>query len=315
MRYGVTGGAGFIGSTVVRQLLAAGHEVVVIDDFSAGKEANLHGLDGSLTIVRASIVDPAVTGQVLVDVDGIFHLAAVASVQRSIDDPTTCHAVNVTGTLNVLEAARKGRARRVVLSSSAAIYGDTQDFPIRETVPYQPISPYGLHKQIDELYARLYAQQGWVETVCLRYFNVYGPRQDPNGDYAAVVPKFITSVLNGTPPTIFGDGRQSRDFMYVEDVARANLSAMMTPNVSGHMFNVCSGIETDLNQLLAAIQAGAGTTLKPLFRPARSGDIRRSVGTDTAILSAFKLAPWIHIQEGLSATVKAFQEASATPQP
>ena len=309
MRYVVTGGAGFIGSTLVRHLLRSGHEVVVLDDFSAGKESNLAGVAGPLTVVRGSIVDAGLVADVFSKADGVFHLAAVASVQRSMEEPLFCHAVNVTGTVNVLAAARSLGVPRVVLSSSAAVYGEADDFPLVETVSAHPISPYGMHKLMNEVCARLYADLGWVETVCLRYFNVFGPRQDPNGDYAAVVPKFITAVLAGESPTIFGDGEQSRDFMFVEDVAAANLAAMTTSGVSGRVFNVCAGIETDLLQLLAGIQAGAGTSLSPVFARTRAGDIRRSVGSDRAIREALSLPAWRTVADGLAAAVKAYQRS------
>lgn len=308
MRYVVTGGAGFIGSTLVRHLLSAGHEVLVLDDFSTGKEANLAGVSGPLTVVRGSIADAAFVGEHVRGADGVFHLAAVASVQKSLEEPLSCHSVNVTGTVNVLDAARANGVPRVVLSSSAAVYGEADDFPLSETVPVGPISPYGVHKLMNEFYARLYSESGWLETVCLRYFNVYGPRQDPDGDYAAVVPKFITSVLSGEGPTIFGDGRQSRDFMYVEDVAAANLAAMTTAGASGCVFNVCAGIETDLLQLLEAIQLGAGTALEADFAPARVGDIRRSVGSDRALRQTLSLPPWRSVAEGLAATVESYQQ-------
>jgi UDP-glucose 4-epimerase len=307
MRYVVTGGAGFIGSALVRHLLEAGHEVVVLDDFSTGKEANLAGVSGPLTIAHGSIVDAPFVKKTLRGADGVFHLAAVASVQRSLDDPLFCHSVNVTGAVNVLDAARENGVPRVVLSSSAAVYGEADDFPLAETVPAGPISPYGVHKLMNELCARLYSELGWVETVCLRYFNVFGPRQDPNGDYAAVVPKFITSVLAGESPTIFGDGGQSRDFMHVSDVAATNLVAMSTRGVAGMVFNVCAGVETNLLQLLEAIQKGAETAIEPIFAPARVGDIRRSVGSDRAIRQALVLPPWVPVVQGLVSTVLSYQ--------
>lgn len=308
MRYVVTGGAGFIGSSLVRHLLEAGHGVVVLDDFSTGKESNLAALAGPLTIARGSIVDASFVARTLQGADGVFHLAAVASVQRSMEEPLFCHAVNVTGTVNVLDAARRLGVPRVVLSSSAAVYGEAAEFPLAETVPAQPISPYGMHKYMNELYAGLYAARGWLETVCLRYFNVFGPRQDPAGDYAAVVPKFIAAVLSGEAPTIFGDGGQSRDFMFVEDVAAANLAAMTAPSVSGRCYNVCAGVETSLLQLLGGIQAGAGTSVQPLFEAAREGDIRRSVGSDRAICEALRLPPWTSVAAGLTATVKSYKD-------
>jgi UDP-glucose 4-epimerase len=311
MRTVVTGGAGFIGSALVRLLLERGHQVVVLDDFSTGKEENLAGLGDGLTMARGSIADAAFVDRCVEGADGIFHLAAVASVQKSLDDPLGCHEVNVTGALNVLAAAKKTGAKRVVFSSSAAVYGEADAFPLAESVPCRPISPYGLHKQINEEYARLYAERGWVETVCLRYFNIYGPRQDPNGDYAAVVPKFITAVLSGGQPVIFGDGKQSRDFMYVEDVAAMNLRAMTAPAISGRIFNICAGVETDLLGLLDAIRSAAGSPVEPRFEPVREGDIRRSVGSDAAIRTALSPPPWTSVREGLARTVEWYRHGRA----
>ncbi len=306
MRYLVTGGAGFIGSNVVRELLAQGHEVVVLDDFSTGRASNLAGLSGEVEVVRGSITDAGAVRAAIRGCAGAFHLAAVASVQRSIDEPGWCHEVNVTGALNVLQCAKEMGVSRVVLSSSAATYGEADAFPLDEGVAGKPISPYGMHKLFNEYYAWLYAHNGWVETVCLRYFNVYGPRQDPQGEYAAVVPKFITAVLGGIKPKVFGDGMQSRDFLYVGDVARANWAAMNAQGCSGQVFNVCAGLENSLLDLLTAIGRATGKPVEPHFMPARAGDIRRSVGNPAAAERVLGFKARVSFEEGLANTVEYF---------
>jgi UDP-glucose 4-epimerase len=305
MRYLVTGGAGFIGSAVVRRVISLGHEAVVLDDFSTGRDANLAGL--SARVLEGCVTDPATVRAACAGCDGVFHLAAVASVFKSMEQPVRCHDVNVTGTLNVLEAARQEKVRRVVLSSSAAVYGEADAFPLSETVQGEPISPYGLHKKIAEQYCRLYAAAGWVEAVCLRYFNVYGPRQDPNGEYAAVVPRFITLGLAGVPLTIFGDGLQSRDFLFVEDVAEANVKAMTAAGISGHAFNVASGRETSLLDLVAAIAAALGREVPYRFAAARAGDIRRSVGNGSLARQEMGFSPAVLLPQGVAATLEHFR--------
>ena len=303
MRYLVTGGAGFIGSALVRRIVEEGHEAVVLDDLSTGRKENLAGIEGGVTLVEGSITESRLVAAQAAGVDGIFHLAAVASVQRSLTEPEFSHEVNVTGTLHVLEAARQHGVRRVVLSSSAAVYGEADSFPLTEDEPCRPISPYGLHKLINEGYGRLYSDSGWTEAVALRYFNVFGPRQDPDGDYAAVVPKFIAAMLGGKAPTVFGDGRQSRDFLYVDDVAGANWHAMATPGVPFGPYNVAAGIETDLLDLIGALADVSGQAVTPVFAAARSGDIRRSVGLDERIRRFLPVPKWLSVAEGLGRTL------------
>ncbi len=310
MRYLVTGGAGFIGSAVVRRVLSQGAEVVVLDDFSTGKESNLSGVHGRLTLVRGSITNPVDVRRAMAGCKGVFHLAAVASVQRSMNEPIVCHDVNVTGALCILQAAKDLGVQRVVLSSSAATYGELDTFPLTEEMSGMPISPYGVHKLFDEYYARLYANSGWTQAVCLRYFNVFGPRQDPNGEYAAVVPKFVAAALSGKKPVIFGDGKQSRDFLFVEDVARANWCAMTSPVANGHVYNVCAGHESSLLQLLEALSAAMGSPVVPDFQPARTGDIRRSVGSPEAARS-IGFSAEVSLEEGLGRTLDYFR--SITP--
>ncbi len=304
MNYLVTGGAGFIGSNLVHLLVQEGHRVTVVDDLSTGRMGNLAGAEAALAV--GSVADTDFMMRYAAGVDGIFHLAAVASVQRSMEEPGACHAVNVTGTVNVLEAARVNGVKRVVISSSAAVFGDNPDLPLRPDSRTGPISPYGLHKLMCEQYGRLYTARGWTEVTALRYFNVFGPRQDPKGEYAAVVPKFITALLGGGRPKVFGDGLQTRDFLFVEDVARANLAAMTCPDAAGRVVNLCAGRETSLLDLLAALAGATGKHPEPQFLPPREGDIRRSYGSGEEAVRLLGLPAWTPIPEGLARTVEFF---------
>jgi len=317
MNYLVTGGAGFIGSNLVHLLVREGHRVTVLDDLSTGRTANLvaepeEGIQGGqLALAVGSVADPDFVMRYAAGMDGIFHLAAVASVQKSMEEPAGCHAVNVTGTVNVFEAARVHGVKRVVLSSSAAVFGDNPDLPLTGESRTGPISPYGLHKLMCEQYGKLYTDRGWTEVTALRYFNVFGPRQDPNGEYAAVVPKFIAALLSGSRPKVFGDGQQTRDFLYVEDVAQANLAAMGCPAAAGKVLNLCAGRETSLLDLLAALGDVTGHRPEPEFLPPRKGDIRRSFGSGDEALRLLSLAPWTAISEGLARAVAHFAAGSS----
>ncbi|MBM4352273.1 MAG: NAD-dependent epimerase/dehydratase family protein [Deltaproteobacteria bacterium] len=321
MNYLVTGGAGFIGSNLVHVLAREGHRVTVLDDLSTGKLENLAesseglaagggqlsaGLDGRVALAVGSVSDADFVMRHAAGMDGIFHLAAVASVQRSMEEPAACHAVNVTGTLNVLEAARVLGVKRVVLSSSAAVFGDNPELPLRSDSRTGPISPYGLHKLMCEQYGKLYTACGWTEATALRYFNVFGPRQDPNGEYAAVVPRFITALLAGRRPKVFGDGLQTRDFLYVEDVVRANLAAMLCPDAAGRVLNLCAGRETSLLDLLDALAGVTGKRPEPEFLAPREGDIRRSFGSGDEAVRLLGLPPWTSIAKGLAESVEFF---------
>jgi nucleoside-diphosphate-sugar epimerase len=308
----VTGGAGFIGSTLVRALLAEGWQVRVFDNLSTGKVQNLAGLTGPLELIEGDITDYPSLEAAMVGVSRVFHLAAVASVQRSIVEPLRTHAVNVDGTHNVYQAALAAKVPKVVTACSAAAYGLSTAFPLAETERPTPISPYGAHKVFAEL-ASAVLTCPTTEFVCLRFFNVYGPRQDPKSEYAAVVPRFVTAVLTGVRPVFYGDGLQSRDFCFVEDVARANLLAAATPGLGGRVINVASGRESSLRDLLGAICAAAGRTVEPILEPARGGDIRRSmaqVGLASQLLG-FKAA--FSLEEGLARTVAWYKENPVAP--
>jgi len=272
----VTGGAGFIGSHLVEALLAHGWSVRVLDNFSTGQHGNLAAAVEHIDLITGDLLDPQSLARAVEGADVVFHLAALGSVTRSMEHPLMTHEANSTGTLRVLEAARKAGVRRVVYSSSSSVYGDDEDLPRRELQEAKPLSPYAVSKLVGEHYCRVYARQFSLETVGLRYFNVFGPRQDAQSEYAAVIPRFIESARNGRTPVIFGDGRQTRDFTYVANVVHANLLAAAN-GVSGESYNIGSGLATSLLELLSFIRDSLGVTLHPRFEPERPGDVRDSL--------------------------------------
>jgi UDP-glucose 4-epimerase len=301
----VTGGGGFIGSHVARRLVGAGHRVVVLDDLSSGSWDRLADLGGAVERVRGDIRDEAVLGRVLRGVRFVFHHAALVSVARSLDDPWSTHELNAGGTLRVLLAARAAGVQRVVYAASSAVYGNEPGLPKTEDMPARPASPYAAAKYAGELYAEAVHRGGGLETVSLRYFNVYGPGQDPGSPYAAVVPRFAHALLGGEPPLIFGDGRQSRDFVYVEDVAAANLAAAEAPirRAGGRSFNIGSGRRTTVLALLREMQAVTGRRVAPRHAPARPGEVRRSQADVAAARQALGWTPTTGLREGLARTV------------
>lgn len=270
----VTGGAGFIGSHSVEALLAAGAEVVVLDNFSTGKRANLPARDARLTVLEGDIRDRAAVARAIAGATHVLHLAAQVSVRASVEDPSDSCAQNVLGFVNVLDAARRAGARRVVYASSAAVYGTPRELPLTEASPTAPISPYGLEKLVDEQYAALFASLHGLSTLGLRYFNVYGPRQDPRSQYAGVISRFADAIAAGSPLTIFGDGGQTRDFVFVADVARVNVAALGS-DATG-IANVGTGRSVTLLELVAALERAAGRAAKRRFAAAVPGDIRHS---------------------------------------
>jgi len=303
----VTGGAGFIGSHLVDALLERGWAVRVLDDFSSGREENLAHVLGRIELVRGDLADPDTIAAAVEDVEVVFHQGAVPSVPRSVEEPLRTHRANVDGTLLVLESARRAGVRRVVFAASSSAYGDTEELPKVETMPPSPRSPYALQKYAGEVYCRLYHELYGLETVALRYFNVFGPRQNPKSEYAAVIPRFITACLRGEPPTIHGDGEQTRDFTYIADTVRANLAAADAPGAPGRVFNVAGGRQVSLNRLLAMIQEIAGTRIEPVHGPPRAGDVRHSLAALDAARAHLGWQPEIPLQEGLRRTVESLR--------
>ena len=308
----VTGGAGFIGSHLVDGLLAAGWRVRVLDDFSSGREENLAHLNGSAELLRGDLRDRALLERALAGVEVVFHQGAVPSVPRSVAEPERTHAVNATGTLGVLEASRKAGVRRVVFASSSSAYGDTPQLPKVETMPPCPLSPYALQKYAAERYCQLYHRLYGLETVALRYFNVYGPRQDPASEYAAVIPRFVTACLAGRAPVVFGDGEQTRDFTFVADAVAANLLAADAPRAAGEVVNVAGGRRVSLNQLLAEIRSLTGATLAARHEPARAGDVRDSLADLGRARELLGYAPRVDLRAGLAKTIQ-FLESAKEP--
>ncbi len=299
----VTGGAGFIGSHLVRELLARGERVRVLDNYSTGKRENLAGLDGAIEVIEGDLRDNKLLQEVVRDIHTIFHLAAQVSVAQSMEDPETCYAINVQGTVDLLDSARTSGVRKVVLASSAAVYGDTDSLPLKESLPPNPLSPYAASKLVNEVYAGLYTRAFNLPVVALRFFNVYGPGQSPDSPYAAAIPIFIHRLLNNEPPTIFGDGHQVRDFIYVQDIVQAILQAASTPAANGRVLNICSGKETDLLLLIHTLGEVLNTRPDPVFSSPRPGDIYRSIGDPTEAARVMGFNVRIGLAEGLSRTV------------
>ncbi|MFA5309042.1 MAG: SDR family oxidoreductase [Dehalococcoidales bacterium] len=302
----VTGGAGFIGSHLSRELRERGYRVTILDDLSTGKKENIRGLldnAGDVQFVQDSILNSVLLLKLMAGVDYVFHLAAVASVPASIRDPLASHAVNLTGTLNVLQAAVTSRVRKVVLFSSAAVYGDTPVMPQREDMLPMPLSPYAVTKLAGEYYCDVFKKAYRLDTVSLRFFNVYGPRQDPNSQYAAAIPKFITKVLSGQAPVIFGDGGQTRDFIFVRDAAAAAILAAESD--AAGVYNVGMGQTVTVNELVRLILDINGKKLEPIYQAARPGDILHS-RADTSRLRALGFQPGFNLEKGLRETVDFF---------
>jgi len=302
MRVIVTGGAGFIGSHITEELLRRGHSVVVVDDFSAGKEANLAGMKGKLEVVRQTITKLEPLHAAFRGAELVFHLAARTSVPRSVADPVETNRANIDGTLNVLVAARDAGARRVVYAASSSAYGETPTLPKTEGMRPEPISPYGVTKYVGELYCQVFGRCYGLENVSIRYFNVFGPRQDPGSPYSGVLSRFITAMLAGQPPTVFGDGEQSRDFTYVANVVDASLRAAETPGVSGMVFNGGTGARVTLNQTLALLGKISGKPANAKYEPPRAGDIRDSQADVTLARQMLGYVPTVDFEEGLRRT-------------
>ena len=308
MRYLVTGGAGFIGSNTVDELVRRGHSVVVLDDLSAGKEENLGEIRGKITFIKGSINDLEVVQKAMLQADYVIHLAARTSVPRSVKDPIETNRINVDGTLNILLAARDNKVKRVVFAASSSAYGDTPTLPKSENMPSRPISPYGVSKYVGELYARAFGRCYGLETACLRYFNIFGPRQDPDSPYSGVLSRFAIAFLEGTPPVIFGDGNQTRDFTYVDNAVAANISACEAPGAAGKTMYIGTGYSISLNQVLQLLREIAGKTLEAKYEPPREGDIRDSLADIQMARQHLGYEPRVHVAEGLQRTFSWYQE-------
>ena len=300
----VTGGAGFIGSHVTTRLVTLGHRVRVVDDLSTGKESNLGPVAGDIEFVRGDVCDPEVCRSAVAGIDVVFHLAALASVPASLLDPWACHAANVNGTMRLLEACARAKVQRVVYSSSSAVYGDTEIAAKAEAAEPEPRSPYAASKLAGEQYVMAFARAGVLEGVALRYFNVFGPRQTPGSAYAAVVPNFLQAALEQRPALIYGDGQQTRDFIYVDNVVDANLLAATGPAaaVNGWVVNVGAGRRTSLLDLIDAIGGVVGRRLGYAMHPARAGDVRDSLACMERARRVLRFESRVSLEEGLRHT-------------
>jgi UDP-glucose 4-epimerase len=295
----VTGGAGFIGSHLVDALLQRGDRVRVLDDFSTGSWDNLEAVRDRIEVIEGDITDPSTVRTAVRDVDVVFHQAALASVPRSVANPLATHRVCVDGTLNVLLAARDAQARRVVYAASSSAYGNSARLPKRETDPTAPLSPYAAAKLAGENYCAAFSEVYGLETVRLRYFNVFGPRQTPDSPYAAVIPLFIRALTSGQSPTVHGDGQQSRDFTFVADVVQANLLAASAPGVSGRVYNVACGRRTSLLELVALLNTLLGTGIATTHTAPRAGDVKHSLADIERARAELGYRPTTDMREGL----------------
>ncbi len=304
----ITGGAGFIGSSIAEALLATGERVRILDDFSSGRRENLEGLPGRVEVLEGTIVDPSIVAKAMAGVQTVFHEAAIPSVVRSVENPQATMLAGVQGTTVVLDEARHMGVRRVVFAASSSAYGDTPTLPKVETMDAQPLSPYAAAKLTGEQLMRIFAQLYGIETVSLRYFNVFGPRQDPKSEYAAVIPKFITAAIKKERAIVHGDGEQTRDFCYIDNAVRANLLAAGTSRkLRGEVVNVACGERTSLNQLLKYVAELAGTHVEPDHRAPRAGDVRDSLADIRAARDLLGYEPSVDVRDGLKRTFSAFQ--------
>lgn len=305
----VTGGAGFIGSHLCRRLVTAGHEVRALDNLSSGKRENLDGVDVDLMV--GDLRDPTTAGHAVEDAEIVLHHAAIASVQYSVEQPLDEQEVNVVGTLRILDAARQAGVRRVVFAASAAAYGTDPTLPKVEDMLALPVSPYGLSKVAGENYCRVWSHVYDLETVCLRYFNIFGPRQDPTSPYSGVISIFARQMIDGVAPTIHGDGEQSRDFTSVENVVDANLAALDVSTAAGEIYNIGTGRGVTVNEMAAALNEALDTDLQPVYGEPRTGDVRASIADIGRARAQLGYEPRVSFEEGLQQTVDWMRQVDA----
>jgi UDP-glucose 4-epimerase len=303
----VSGGGGFIGSHLVDALVARNHEVRVLDNFCTGNPQNLISVRNHSEIIEEDLLDFAAVRRAVRGVDWVFHQAALPSVSRSVADPQGTHHASATATLHLLHAAREAGVRRFIYAGSSSAYGNSARLPKRESDPVQPLSPYAAAKLAGEHYCEAFTSTYGLETVRLRYFNVFGPRQDPDSPYSAVIPAFISAMLRGESPSIFGDGSQSRDFTYVENVIQGNLLAAQAPNVAGRVFNIACGLRTSLLDLVAALNSLLGTEIQPLHLPPRPGDVLHSQADISRAREDLGYQPTVDLNEGLLRSLRHLQ--------
>jgi nucleoside-diphosphate-sugar epimerase len=309
MRYLVTGGAGFIGSNMVDELVRRGHDVTVLDDLSAGKEENLAGVREKIDFHIGSITDMAAVQSACKDVEYVIHLAARTSVPKSVKDPLETNRINIDGTLNVLVAARDAKVRRFVYAASSSAYGETPTLPKIETMQPEPISPYGVTKYVGELYAQVFGRTYGLENACVRYFNVFGPRQDPTSQYSGVLSRFMLAILENEQPVIYGDGEQTRDFTYIDNVVDETLRACEASGASGKVFNGGTGMRITLNEVLKLLEKITGREIQAKHDPPRTGDIRDSQADISLAGKVLGYQPRVHFEEGLKRTWQWYEGA------
>ncbi|MGB9877834.1 MAG: SDR family oxidoreductase [bacterium] len=308
----VTGGAGFIGSNIVERLLQEGHKVRVLDNFSTGRRENLFHLLDKIELIEGDIRDLDACRKAVEGVDFVLHQAALPSVQRSIEDPLTTFQVNALGTLNILIASKERGVKRLVYASSSSVYGDNPELPKREDMQPLPLSPYAVSKLAGENLCRAFYKSYGLSVVSLRYFNVFGPRQDPKSPYSAVIPRFLTALLNGKSPIIYGDGEQTRDFTYVENVVEANILAVFKEGIDGEVFNIACGKGTSVNQLFRLLRELIGANdVEPTYAPPRVGEVRHSTADISKARVKLGYLPMIGIREGLMKTILCFGKEGA----
>jgi nucleoside-diphosphate-sugar epimerase len=305
-RYLITGGAGFIGSNLARYILDRGHEVTVLDNFATGKRENLSEIASRIALVEGDIRDSSVVSDAMAGCCAVFHEAALGSVPRSVNDPVTSHDVNVNGTIRVLEAARTCGIKRIVFAASSSAYGNRAESPKHEGMDPRPISPYAASKIACEAYLQGYAASYGLETFCLRYFNVFGPRQDPFGAYAAVIPAFVSNLLKGTEPVVFGDGEQSRDFCYIDNVCHANWLAANAPAAvcDGRAVNIACNQATTLNEILKQLGKLMNVEVRARYEPERAGDVKHSLADISLAKQRIGYEPQVYFEEGLARSIE-----------